>query len=101
MTLSDEAARAANQINSLATDDEKKAAVQEVKALNPGLFPSDNSGRTAIWVVLLVGLFALGGGAIYATVVLALSGKDSAAVIALGTAVVGGVIGLFAKSPTS
>lgn len=99
MQLSSEAATAAEAINALPTEDEKKAAVAEVRAMNPGIFPDDNKGRTLIWMTLLIGLFVLGGGAIWATVVLALAGKDFAAIIALGTAVVGGVIGLFAKSP--
>ena len=98
-TLSTEGAAAAAQIEAL-PDEEKKAAVQKVMAANESLFPAGDEGRTTIWMTLLIGLFVLGISALIATVILALKGKDFSAVIALGTAIVGGVIGLFAKSPT-
>ncbi len=98
-TLSTAGAEAAAQIEAL-PDDQKKAAVEKVLTANEHLFPSGDKFRTEIWMTLLIGLFALGLAALIATVVLALKDKDFSAVIALGTAIVGGIIGLFAKSPT-
>jgi hypothetical protein len=54
----------------------------------------------AIWLSLLWILAILGGGALAAGVVLVLNGKDASAVWPIVTAVVGGLIGLMAPSPT-
>lgn len=79
--------------------EEKKAAVEKIMTANEGLFPQKDKNRTMIWMTLLIGLFLLGLAALIGTVYLAHSDKDYAAIIALGTAIVSGVIGLFAKSP--
>ena len=99
-TLSNEAKEAVQKLSALPSE-EIKGAVDEVKTANPSLFPVDDGKRTIIWMTLLIGLFVLGITAVIGTVYLAVAGKDFAAVIALGTAVVGGVIGLFSKSPVS
>jgi len=52
-------------------------------------------------MLLLAGLFIIAIGAIIATVILDVKDKDGTAVIALASAVVAGVIGLFANPPTS
>ncbi len=96
MELSDQAATAKTAIQDL-TDAEKKKVVQQ---LNSELFPADNVGRTLIWVILLVGLFTLA--AISLIVAANLSpDRDGTAYVSVTTAVAAGVIGLFAKSPTS
>lgn len=98
--LSSQAKEAVERLSAL-PEEEIKGAVDEVRTANPSLFPADDGKRTIIWMTLLIGLFVLGITAVIGTVYLAMADKDSAAVIALGTAVVGGVIGLFSKSPVS
>ena len=99
-SLSAEGAAAAAQVEAL-PDEQKQAVVEKVVTANENLFPKGDAGRTRIWLTLLIGLFILGLAALIASTALALKDKDFSAVIALGTAIVGGVIGLFAKSPTS
>jgi|BarGraNGADG00312_1021997.scaffolds.fasta_scaffold81013_1 hypothetical protein len=98
--LSNEAKDVVQRISALPSE-EIKGAVEEVRTANPNLFPVDDGQRTVIWMTLLIGLFVLGITSILGTVYLAVAGKEFAAVIALGTAVVGGVLGLFSKSPVT
>ena len=59
-----------------------------------------DDNRTLIWVVLLVGLFLTAIISIFVAANLA-TGKDGTAYVAVTSAVVAGVFGLFAKSRTS
>ena len=79
-------------------ESEKKDVVTQ---LNAQIFPTGDKYRTQIWMLLLAGLFIIAIGAIIATVILDVKDKDGTAVIALASAVVAGVIGLFANPPTS
>jgi hypothetical protein len=97
VALSNEAVNAKSAVQSLTDENEKKQVVEQ---LNSETFPTDNAGRTLIWVILLVGLFVIAGAAIIAAANLG-SDKDPSAYIAVTSAVVAGVIGLFAKSPTT
>lgn len=97
MQLSNDAAQAKASVQDLQNVAEKKAVVRD---LHSELFPDSSRGRTVIWVALLVGLFLIAG----ISVILAANldpEKDSAAYLALASAVVAGVIGLFVKSPVS
>lgn len=98
--LTEQGLDAASQIDALPRE-QKKAAVAQVLAANPDLFPTGDGDRTRLWLTLLVGLQVLGLAALAATVVLSLEGEDVSAVVALVTAIVGGLIGLFARSPGS
>lgn len=100
MPLSQAARDAVNGVNAL-TDDDKKEAAQILQVANPDLFPKSDKDRMVIWLTLVIGMFVLAVAAVIASTVLALNKKDFSAVIALGTAVVGGLFGLFAKGPTS
>jgi len=99
-SLSTAAHDAFKQVNDLG-DDDKKSAAQALLEANPDLFPKSDKARLRIWLTLVIGLFVLAITAVIASTVLALNGKDFSAVISLGTAVVGGLVGLFAKSPTA
>lgn len=98
--LSDAANEAVTRVNALVGDDKARAA-KAIKQANPDLFPVSDPARTRIWMTLLIGMFALGIVAVIASTILAMNGKDFSAVIALGSGVVGGLVGLFAKSPTA
>lgn len=98
--MSDQARSVVESVENLSVVD-KKAVVEGVREANPDLFPSGDGGRTTIWMTLLIGLFILGIGALAATAFLAYYDKEFSGVIALGTAIVGGVVGLFSKSPTT
>jgi hypothetical protein len=78
-------------------EEQRKSVVAELDALT---FPTDDKFRTQIWITLLVGLFVLGLGALVGGVVLEVKDKDATAVVAIASAVVAGVIGLFANPPT-
>lgn len=52
-------------------------------------------------MTLLIGLFTTALVAVIAGVILATQDKDATAVVALASAVVAGVIGLFSNPPTS
>ena len=79
---------------------EKKKVVEETMAANPELFPSGDRYKTQLWLTLLGGLFLLALVAIICAVVLATEDKDATALVALASAVVAGVIGLFSNPPT-
>jgi hypothetical protein len=95
--LTSEVQASVDQIKSASTDQQKAAAA----ALNENLFPKDNHDRTIIWVLLLGGLFLIALAALIGAIVLDAKGKDQTAVIAVVSAVVAGVLGLFANSPAS
>lgn len=94
--LSDSAQQAKNGVTSISDPDEKKKVVQQ---LNAEMFPTGDDNRTLIWVVLLVGLFLIAIISIFVAANLS-KGKDGTAYVAVTSAVVAGVFGLFAKSPT-
>lgn len=79
------------------TPPEQQAVAEQ---LDPELFPKDDKSKTQIWMLLLGGLFVIAIAAIVASVILDVKGKDDTAVVALASAVVAGVIGLFASPPT-
>lgn len=83
------------------TEADRKAAAQEIQRANPDLFPRSDTNRTMLWMTLLVGLFGLALAAMICSVVLIKDDGDGTALIAIVSAVVAGVIGLFSKSPTS
>ena len=100
MELSSEARSLVEQLDQLPAT-QKKSAVKEVQRANPDLFPVGDEHRTKIWMTLLIGLMSLAAVAIVATVIMGLEGEDMSGLLAIPSAVVAGVIGLFAKSPTS
>ena len=101
MAISANAQQAVQHLQSLPPEDQRDA-VATVMTANPDLFPHGDKARTNIWMTLLVGLFVLALAAIIATVILAWKDKEGGtAVVALATAIVAGVIGLFANPPTS
>lgn len=73
------------------------------QAVRDSMMPTSSRDRTRIWLTLLIGLFIMGGLAILCTFALILNGKtaESAALVAVATAVVTGTVGIFAQSPTS
>ena len=79
---------------------EKEAAIKEVLTANPGLIPSGDKYKTQLWMALLGGLFGVALVAIICAVILAKEDKDVTALVALASAVVAGVIGLFSNPPT-
>ena len=81
--------------------DERKAVVKEVLTANPGMITGGDRYRTQLWLTLLGGLFLLALVAIICAVVLATEDKDATALVALASAVVAGVIGLFSNPPTA
>ena len=83
--------------------EEKKEVVDQIVTSNPTLFRSDDWRRNQLWMVLLIGLFALALVAIISTVILKVNdgSNDTTALIAVATAIVAGVIGLFANPPTA
>lgn len=93
MAMSAEASAAKDRVAGLDVK-EKKAVVRE---LNAEIFPTGEGSRTLIWVILIVGLLAI---AIVALIV-ASSEKNSDAYLAVTTLVIGGIIGLFSKSPVT
>ena len=80
--------------------DEQRKIVEELVTANPGLIPSGDKYKTQLWLMLLGGLFLLALVAIICSVVLATNDKGTTALISLASAVVAGVIGLFANPPT-
>lgn len=80
--------------------EERRAAVREVLTANPGLVPEGDRYKTQLWFALLGGLFLLALVAIICAVVLATRDEDATALVALASAVVAGVIGLFSNPPT-
>jgi hypothetical protein len=94
--LSDKARSAKAQIEALPKDEQQVVVAQ----LNEALFPSTDKYRLVVWLVLLIDAFAV---AIVALILAArLSDtKDPAAYIAVASAAVAGVLGLFAKSPVT
>jgi len=75
--------------------DEQKALVQEA---NKNL-PRGDLPKTLLWVILLLGLFAIAIICVVAGANIA-TDKDSAPFFLIATAVVSGTLGLFASSPT-
>lgn len=93
MAISADAAAAKQQVDNLGEQD-KRAVVRE---LNAEIFPTGEGSRTLIWVILIAGLLAI---AVVALLV-ASNEKNSDAYIAVSTLVIGGIIGLFSKSPVA
>lgn len=80
---------------------QKEETAKNLQNSNPGLFPTTEKGRIMLWMTLLVGLFLLGVVSLVATAILMSEGRDAAAMIAVASAVIAGVIGLFSKSPVT
>ncbi len=97
--LSNEGQQALYATSSL-DHDEKRKVVEEILTANPGLLPSGDKYKTLLWLALLGGLFLLALVAIICAVILAKDGKGNTALVALASAVVAGVIGLFSNPPT-
>lgn len=98
--LSDEAGDVVERVKGL-SDGDKQAVVAAIQTANPELFPSSDGARAALWLTLLIGLFLLAGGLIAIIGPIVGDGKDAAPLIIVLTTIVAGVIGLFAKPPTS
>ena len=77
------------------------ALFRQVQRLNKDLWTTGDAHRTRLWLTLLGGLFAIAIVAIICAVYLAAKGEDATALVALASAVVAGVIGLFANPPTA
>ena len=79
----------------------KKEAVSDIQAANPSLFPQGEGKRTMLWMTLFIGLFVVALTAIVCYVILTLKAaqSDTTALIAIVSAVVAGLIGLFANPP--
>ena len=97
--LSTEGQQALYATSNLAQD-EKRQVVEEILTANPDLWPTGDKNKTILWITLLGGLFLLALVAIICAVVLAMDDNDATALVALATAVVAGVIGLFSNPPT-
>ena len=97
--LSHDGEQALDATNRL-TPEEKRKVVEEVLTANPGLLPSGDKYKVQLWLTLLGGLFLLALTAIICAVILAVEDKDTTALVALASAVVAGVIGLFSNPPT-
>lgn len=82
---------------------EQKEVVNQILTANRDLWPANDADKTRIWQLLLGGLFAVALVAIICTVVLEArdSENDTTALIAVTSAVIAGVIGLFSNPPTS
>lgn len=91
--LSEDARSAKAQVQDL-DPEEKKVVVRE---LNESIFPKSDWQRTILWAILIIGLIAIAIIAIF----VGAAEDDADAYIAITTLVVGGVIGLFSKSPVS
>ena len=81
---------------------EQREVLNQLLAANKDLRPAADAYNTRIWMLLLGGLFAVALVAIICTVVLEArdSATDTTALVALASAVIAGVIGLFANPPT-
>jgi hypothetical protein len=81
---------------------EQREVLNQILAANKDLRPAADAYNTRIWMLLLGGLFAVALVAIICTVVLEArdSANDTTALIAITSAVIAGVIGLFSNPPT-
>jgi len=93
--LTDKGAGILADFRNLPIAEQKEFVDQANKNLPKGDLP-----KTVLWVILLLGLFAI---AILCIVAGSFSstGKDAAPFFLIATAVVSGTLGLFASSPTS
>ncbi len=88
----------------LATSDEdQKQIVDSVLAVNPDFIPQSSRDRARLWLTLIIGVLAVAVLAMAAAVILTVLGRadNAAAAWPIATAALGGLLGLFAKSPTS
>ena len=92
--------QAESTFNTLSEND-KQAVVQAAVEANPSWIPDDVASKRKIWMALIVGMLVLAAIAIVAAVVLTLSGKEFNSVLLIASAVVAGLLGLFAKSPAA
>jgi hypothetical protein len=101
--LSDSARNVVGSFDALQDTGDKKAVLTELQAANPDLIPTTNKDKVDLWRMLfmLFGIIAivLAVGAVWCLLV----DKDTAASILVApvTAIVTGILGLFASSPTS
>lgn len=89
--------RAVNTIAAIADPQEKKEAVDAVASM----WPTGDRSKTMIWMTVLIGLIVIGLMALMSSAWLLHDGKDATAIVAVASAVVAGVFGLFAKSPAA
>jgi len=73
----------------------------QMQAGRPDLFSiDDDKSKEHIWITLLIGMFVLALASVGGTIALSLQGEETSALIAVATAVVAGLFGLFVNSPT-
>ena len=101
--LSDPARGVVGSFDALQYTVDKKAVLNELQTANPDLIPTRNKDKVDLWkmLFLLFGIIAivLAIGAVWCL----LLDKDTAASILVApvTAIITGMLGLFASSPTS
>ncbi|MHC5557684.1 hypothetical protein [Kocuria sp. U4B] len=107
MQFDDNCVRAYNQIETLAPE-EKRAVVRALVTNDDqarddikDLFPKNDWFRFILWMTLLLGLFSIVLRLIYAIIDAIETERDVTVLVALATTALGGILGLFAKSPVS
>jgi uncharacterized membrane protein len=98
MPLSPEAEGASVAIDAL-PEDEKRVVVTQILEANPDWIPKGDQAKERLWMILLVGLFAVALVALVCAVVLVLNQADSGGAFVVVGAVVAGAVGLFSKNP--
>lgn len=95
--VSAESTSAVTSFNAL-TAEQKKETAEAITAMNADLFPKDDESKVKVWMVMVIGAFALAAialfGAIFAT-----GDADRSPYFVFATAVSTGIIGLFVASP--
>lgn len=101
--LSDEARQVVGSFQNLQDASDKQAVVNEIRTANPELIPNDNRDKLRLWRMLFCLLGAIGVVLTIGAVICLVRDKDTAASILVTpvTAIITGMLGLFAASPTS
>ena len=88
------------RFNQLEGSSEKR---QTLQAMQSGVFPEGDAGKTQIWMTLLAVLGLTLVICAVGAIILLINSKDTSAAVLLGpvSAIIAGVFGLFAKSPVS
>jgi hypothetical protein len=99
--LSDQARQVVESFQTLQDPDQKKAVVNELQA-DPALVPDNNRDKLRLWQMLFWVLGAIGIVLAVGAVWCLLANEDTSASILVGpvTAIITGMLGLFAASPT-
>lgn len=94
---------AAKQSLAAASVDEQKQIVREVTEANPGLLPTVSADKARLWMALIIGVLVVAVIAIAGAVILSVMGhaETASASWPIASAAIAGLLGLFAKSPTS